>query len=332
MQACLPQPDALTPHASLPAAARQVPRSERDERQAHTGGLGGHLGVGGCLLPDVLGESPGVVVVVGADDEELPPAHHGIALTLQLVRQRDGLPMRRQFGACLPARAAEVYGFRGFRRFQPLVLGLALGLGLRHRDIRALPFLLDRMPAVQRELCLDAQLAKYLAGGPLGFAGGKFGACVQEDLRVPGADNDVAPEPVADVLLHLLLGEGLPCLLNVCLAAQRYGHAPVGAVRHGATLAHAPRHKDRPRRAMPSTGANTARWAGYTSYSHLQDERDRPVVDQADLHVGTEDTGLDPGTKRPQRGHDLINERFSDRAGSGALPARAAAFARIGVE
>ena len=76
----------------------------------------------------------------------------------------------------------------------------------------------------------------------LGFAGGKLGACVQEDLRVPGADNDVAPELVADVLLHLLLGEGLPCLLNVYLAAQRYGHAPVGAVCHGATLAHA---KDR---------------------------------------------------------------------------------------
>src|SRR6185437_15606571 len=117
--------------------------------------------------------------------------------------------------------AAEVQRFHGFRRFQPLVLGLALGFGLRHRDIRALPFLLDRMPAVQRELCLDAQFAEYLAGGALGFASGKLGARVQVDLRVAGADNDVVPEPAADVLLP-------PSRRRIAVPAQRLpGHSAI---------------------------------------------------------------------------------------------------------
>src|SRR5262249_61120239 len=67
------------------------PGSERDERQAHAGGLGADGGIRRCLPPDLLGEFAGVILVVGPDDQELPAPDDRPALAAELVRQRDRL-------------------------------------------------------------------------------------------------------------------------------------------------------------------------------------------------------------------------------------------------
>src|SRR5262249_382946 len=66
--------------------------------------------------------------------------------------------------------------------------------------------------------------------------------------------------------------------------------------------------------------------------SQLHEEGHGPVVDQADLHVSTEDAGLDAGAQGPQRGDHGVNEWFGDRPRSGALPAGTASLTGVGVE
>ena len=69
-----------------------------------------------------------------------------------------------------------------------LVLGLALRLGPRHRDVRALPLLLDGVPAVLCELRLDAVGGKQAAGHLARPAWRRSpGPSVWEDLRVARA-------------------------------------------------------------------------------------------------------------------------------------------------
>src|SRR5208337_2768037 len=121
---------------------------------------------------------------------------------------------------------------------EPLVLRLPLGFGLRHRDVRALPLLLDGMPSMQRELRLNVMLGQHVAGDPLSLHGGDLGACVQEYLRVTRADGDRAAELTADVFFHLMLGQRPLRLFGLCLAGQGDGYPPVIAVCHGTTLTH----------------------------------------------------------------------------------------------
>ena len=49
------------------------------------------------------------------------------------------------------------------------------------------------MPAVYRELCLDAQLAEQLAGGPLSFARGKLGAAYKKICESPAPTTTLCP-------------------------------------------------------------------------------------------------------------------------------------------
>ena len=213
--------------------------SRRHEHPAHcTGFLNADHGVGRCLPPDLSGEFPDVVLVVSGDDQELPAPHHRQALTFQLARQRDRLAVRRELNPGLPSSDAGGQGLGSFRVHEPLVLRLALGFGLRHRDVRALPLLLDGMPSMQRELRLNVMLGQHVAGDPLSLHGGVLGACVQEDLRVARADGDGAAELTAEVFFHLMLGQRPLRLFDLSLAGQGDGYPPVIAVCHGTTLTH----------------------------------------------------------------------------------------------
>jgi hypothetical protein len=69
-------------------------------------------------------------------------------------------------------------GLGGLGVLKPLVLRLALGFGLRHRDVRVLPLLLDRVPAVQGGLRRDAVLVQHVEGDPLSVPGGGLSARV----------------------------------------------------------------------------------------------------------------------------------------------------------
>src|SRR5215470_14820173 len=77
-----------------------------------------------------------------------------------------------------------------------------------------------------------------------------------------------------------------------------------------------------PRRARPSPP-----WR-----SQLQENGDRAVVDQADLHGGAEDAALHMGPERTQGGDHGADERRGGRARGGGLPGRAAPLGRVGVE
>src|SRR5215831_17644143 len=76
--------------------ARRMAWSEGNERQAHTGVLRLDEGVRRRLPLDLLGECAGVILIVGADDQELPAPDDRPALAAQLVRQRDRLVVRRE--------------------------------------------------------------------------------------------------------------------------------------------------------------------------------------------------------------------------------------------
>src|SRR5215470_10900290 len=125
------------------------------------------------------------------------------------------------------------------------MLGLALGLSLRHRYVGALPQLLNGMPAVEGELRSDAIVGQHLAGNLFGLPGGFLGPRVQEDLRVPGTDRDVTAKPQVNVLFYLALGKRSPRPLGMVRVGQRDRHAPVSTVCHGATLAHLERSRER---------------------------------------------------------------------------------------
>src|SRR5215469_8647057 len=127
------------------------------------------------------------------------------------------------------------------------MLGLALGLGPRHRDVGALPLLLDGMPAVQGELRLDAVLGQHVAGNLFGLPGGILGSRIEEDLLIPRTNGDVTAKPQVNVLFYLALGKRSPRLLSLSLVGQRDRHAPVSTVCHGATLAHPERSRERAR-------------------------------------------------------------------------------------
>lgn len=89
---------------------------------------------------------------------------------------------------------------RGTRRSivqQSLVLDLALGLGLRHREIRILAPFLTGMPAMEREPCLEVMLSQHVAGDPLGLPGSDLRPGVQEDLSPTRTDRDGVAEPMA---------------------------------------------------------------------------------------------------------------------------------------
>ena len=193
---------------------------------------------GGASRLIFAASSRNVVLIVSGDDQELPAPHHRQALTFQLARQRDRLAVRRELNPGLPPADPGGPGLGGFRVHEPLVLRLPLGFGLRHRDVRALPLLLDGMPSMQRELRLNVMLSQHVAGDPLSLRGGDLGACVQEDLRVTRADGDGAAELAADVFFHLMPGQRLLRLFDLCLAGQGDGYPPVIAVCHGTTLTH----------------------------------------------------------------------------------------------
>jgi hypothetical protein len=122
----------------------------------------------------------------------------------------------------------------GLSVHKPLVLCLAPGFSLRHRDVRGLPPLLDRVPAVQGGLRRHAVPGQHVAGDPLGVPGGGPGACIQQDLRFPRAGGDATVGLATDVFLDLTQGKGLLRLSGLRIA-DRDGDAPVIAVCHGMT-------------------------------------------------------------------------------------------------
>ena len=182
--------------------------------------------------------SRNVVLVVSADEEELPAPHHRQALIFQLARQRDRLAVRRELNPSLPSAGPGGQGLGGFRVHEPLVLHLPLGFGLRYRDVRTLPLLLDGMPSMQRELRLNVMLSQHVAGDPLSLRGGNLGSCVQEDLRITRADDDGLAELAADVFFHLMPGQRPLRLSGLRLSGQGDGYPPVIAVCHVTTLTH----------------------------------------------------------------------------------------------
>src|SRR6266404_5539990 len=146
-------PPALPDTPARGLAFQHAPRaSERHKWHQRVGALGADRRARRCLLADLPGEVSGFVFVAGADGKEPPAPHDRPAFAAQLVRQRDRLAARRQLGPGLPLADPGRAGLGGFLVLEPLVFGLALGLGLRHRDVRALPLLLDGMPAVQGEV------------------------------------------------------------------------------------------------------------------------------------------------------------------------------------
>src|SRR5262245_21868433 len=161
---------------------RRNPRSEGYERQAHAGVLRTDRGIWRRLPPDLLGEFAGVVLVIGAHDQELPAPYDRPALAAQLVRRRARPGVRRELDPALPLGGPGGEGLCGFGVLKPLVLSLALGFGPRHRDVRGLPLLLDGVPALQGELRLNALAVEHVTGYPLGVPGGQLGARVEEDL------------------------------------------------------------------------------------------------------------------------------------------------------
>ena len=212
--------------------------SELHERPAHAGLLGDDRGAGRCLPPDLSGQFPGLVLVAGADEEELPAPHDRPAFVFQRARQRDRLAVRAELNPDLPLGDPRGHGLGGLGVLKPLVLRLALGFGLRHRDVRVLPLLLNGMPAVQGGLRRNAMPGQHVAGDPLSVPGGGLGACVQEDLPVIRADGDAAADLAADVFFHRTQGKGPLRLSGLRLVAHGDGDAPVITVCHGMTLTH----------------------------------------------------------------------------------------------
>src|ERR1700722_15239104 len=88
------------------------------------------------------------------------------------------------------------------------------------------------------------------------------------------------------------------------------------------------------------TRAKVAAGWGFSPYpqrarffaSQLQDERDRAVVDERDLHVGAELPRLDVRAQVPERADDRVDQRLRDRAWRGRLPGGAAALVRVAVQ
>src|SRR5262252_1919211 len=59
------------------------------------------------------------------------------------------------------------------------------------------------------------------------------------------------------------------------------------------------------RRAAAGCSRAPGPWA-----SHVNDDGDRAVVDQADLHVGAKGASFHAGTERPEGGGDGVHQRF----------------------
>src|SRR5690348_10293493 len=210
-------------------------RSGRNERPACSGLLDQDRGARRRLLPDLPGEFPGLVLVTDADEKELPAPHDGPAIAFQLACQRDRLPVRTEFHPDVPLGDTRGLRLGGLGVHEPLVLRLALGLRLRHRDAGVLPLLLEGVPAVYSGPCRHAVPGQHVAGDAPGVPGGGLGACVQEDLPVARADGDAPADLAADVFFGLAQGQGLR-LPGARLAAHGDGDAPVVAACHGLTL------------------------------------------------------------------------------------------------
>ena len=173
-------------------------------------------------LPGAIGAKlaePGRRVLAAAGDGAFLMNSQEIETAL---RERPDLPLGDPGGQRLG----------GFGVLEPLTLGLALGFGLRHRDVRGLPPLLDRVPAVQGRLRRHAVPGQHITSDLLSVPGGGLGACVQEDLRVTRADGDAAADLAADVFFHLTQGTRLLRRSGVRLAGHGDGHAPVITVCH----------------------------------------------------------------------------------------------------
>ena len=66
--------------------------------------------------------------------------------------------------------------------------------------------------------------------------------------------------------------------------------------------------------------------------SELQQDRDRPVVDELDLHVSPEDSGLHLRTEGGQRRGECVDEGFGDGPGSRGIPRGTATFGGVAVQ
>src|SRR5437773_7456281 len=100
--------------AAPESRSRRIPRSEGYERQAHAGVLGADRGIWRCLPPDLLGEFAGVVLVVGADDQEPPAPYDRPAFAAQLVCQRYRLVVRQELDPGFPLGDPGGEGLGGF--------------------------------------------------------------------------------------------------------------------------------------------------------------------------------------------------------------------------
>jgi hypothetical protein len=101
------------------------------------------------------------------------------------------------------------------------VLRPAFSLGPRHRDIRVLPLLLDRVSMTHGDIRRAAALGQHLAGDPLSLPGSVPGPRVQVDLRVTRAHGDVPAEPASDICFHLMLRKGPPHPFGIRRVGQR---------------------------------------------------------------------------------------------------------------
>jgi len=153
--------------------------------------------------------------------------------------QRYRVMMRWQLDTHLPLGVPGGQRLPRLLGLETPVLRLALLVGLRHRDVRVLPFLLDRMPPVEREVGAETPLGHHLADHLIRFVGGLLGARVEKDARVTSAHSDAVAEPTAHVVLHLVLAQGLQRPPDMPLIVKRDRYPPV-VVCHGPTLPSSP--------------------------------------------------------------------------------------------
>jgi hypothetical protein len=127
------------------------------------------------------------------------------ALGLETLGQLHRVTVARQGDLNLPLGEARCDRIRRVLRFELCVFGVALGVGLRHRRVCRLPFLCERVPAVERDRGPGAFLLEDRADDALRAVGRLARVRVEKDVRAVRGDRDPRTELLAGIVLELLL-------------------------------------------------------------------------------------------------------------------------------
>src|SRR5215469_3803863 len=143
----------LDPASASPGPHQSDARTGRDlERRVRPSGpdlLGSDDGTGGRLLPDGRGEFLSLPGIVGADDEEPPPAHDRVARSAKPVGQGHRIAVRWELHPDLEHRDPARQRLARLLGLEPPPLGGELLRRGGQRDVSRLPLLRHRVPAVE---------------------------------------------------------------------------------------------------------------------------------------------------------------------------------------